>query len=56
MIEYEWKLEDESKIIGKYLCFKATATLEVESMMVLGDDDKEEPSEELKVETKTIVK
>lgn len=26
-----WRLEDESKIIGKYLCFKATAIREVEN-------------------------
>lgn len=27
----DWKLEDASKIIGKYLCFKATAVREVEN-------------------------
>lgn len=28
----DWKLEDESKMIGKYLCFKATAVRKVEKM------------------------
>lgn len=27
----EWKLEDESKVIGKYLCFKASSVREVEN-------------------------
>lgn len=29
---YDWKLGDESKMIGKYLCFKATSVREVERM------------------------
>lgn len=46
---YDWVLGDESKVIGKYLCFKATATREVESMsMSFGNTDDEEESEQPK--------
>jgi len=45
---YDWKLGDESKIIGKYLCFKATSTREVENIEVsfgegVDDDENGEP-------------
>ena len=53
---YEWELGDESKVIGKYLCFKATATREVESMsMSFGNAVDEEESEESKTTTVTQI-
>ncbi len=39
-----WKLEDESKIIGKYLCFKATAIREVDNPVVRFGNDKNKTS------------
>lgn len=51
---FDWVLGDESKVIGKYLCFKATATREVENMtMNINSDEEEESSEEIKKETET---
>lgn len=50
---FDWVLVDESKVIGKYLCFKATATREVESMSMSFNSDDEESSEEMKKETET---
>ena len=53
---YDWVLGDESKVIGKYLCFKATATREVESMsMSFGNAVDEEESEESKTTTVTQI-
>ena len=54
---YDWVLGDESKVIGKYLCFKATATREVESMsMSFGNvTHDEEESEEPKTITETQI-
>lgn len=54
---FDWVLGDESKVIGKYLCFKATATREVESMSMSFNSDDEESSEEIKkeIETQTII-
>lgn len=53
---YDWVLGDESKIIGKYLCFKATATREVESMsMSFGNAVDDEDSDEPKTTTVTQV-
>lgn len=40
--ELEWKLEDDSKIIGKYLCFKATALREVNRMEMSFSSDSDE--------------
>ncbi|MDC9721269.1 MAG: GLPGLI family protein [Urechidicola sp.] len=53
---YDWVLGDESKIIGKYLCFKATATREVESMsMSFGNAVDEEDSKDPKTTTVTQI-
>lgn len=42
---FDWVLGDESKVIGKYLCFNATATREVEGLsMSFSSDDKEDDS------------
>ena len=53
---YDWKLGNESKIIGKYLCFKATATREVESRsMSFGNKDDDEETNEAKITTETKI-
>ena len=44
----EWKLEDESKMIGKYLCFKATAVREVRSMEFDSKHKNDEKSDKVK--------
>lgn len=54
---YDWVLGDESKVIGKYLCFKATATREVENIeMNFGEgvDDDENGEAKKTMEIKTI--
>lgn len=54
--EYKWELGEESKVIGKYLCFKATSTREVENLSMSfdsEDDDKTKEPERVK-ETQTI--
>lgn len=43
--ELEWKLEDESKIIGKYLCFKATAIRVASSMEMSFSSDSDDNEE-----------
>ncbi|MFK5879892.1 MAG: GLPGLI family protein [Flavobacteriaceae bacterium] len=52
---YDWVLEDESKVIGKYLCFKATARREVESMSLSFGNAVEEESKEPEKTTETQV-
>ncbi|MDT0553136.1 GLPGLI family protein [Urechidicola vernalis] len=47
---YNWEFTDESKIIGKYLCFKAVAKREVESMSFRVDSDDEEKSKDVERE------
>lgn len=41
----EWKLENETKFIGQYTCYKATRTIEVEKMssISLNSDESKEP-------------
>jgi GLPGLI family protein len=42
----EWKLENETKFIGQYTCYKATRTIEVEKMsssMSFNSDESKEP-------------
>ncbi len=53
---YDWVLGDESKVIGKYLCFKATANREVENMsMSFGHEVDEEESDVPKTTTEMQV-
>ncbi len=49
---FDWKLENETKMIGKYLCFKATAKREVTSMEFSSVGDNKDSSEEMKEEKK----
>lgn len=42
---YNWELTEESKVIGKYLCFKAVATFETEGMSIRFDSDTDEEAE-----------
>ncbi|PHR71187.1 MAG: GLPGLI family protein [Lutibacter sp.] len=46
----DWKLGDESKMIGKYLCFKATAVREVKRMEFESKHSEDEKSDEVKEE------
>jgi len=46
----EWKLEDESKMIGKYLCFKATAVREVRKMEFTSKHEDDKKSNDVKEE------
>lgn len=46
--QYDWKLEDESKMIGKYLCFKATAIREVKKMEFNSEHKDDKKSDEIK--------
>jgi len=39
--EIDWKLESETKQIGKYTCYKATTTRTAERMVVMGENDEE---------------
>jgi len=40
--EIEWKLESETKQIGKYTCYKATTTRTMERMVIGGNDEEQE--------------
>jgi GLPGLI family protein len=58
---YEWKLEEESKMIGEHLCFKATATKEVRNIRMgpppppnEGDAKQKETPEKEEPKTKII--
>ena len=53
MKSLNWKLDNESKMIGKYLCFKATSIREVKSLEFDSEEDGENVSDELVEETKT---
>ncbi len=44
--EIDWKLESETKQIGKYTCYKATTTRTAERMGVMGENDEELQEEE----------
>ncbi len=43
--EIEWKLESETKQIGQYTCYKATTTRTIERMVMMGEDDEQQPQE-----------
>jgi GLPGLI family protein len=43
--EIEWKLASETKQIGQYTCYKATTTKTIERMVVMGEDDEQQPEE-----------
>ncbi|MBL4938826.1 MAG: GLPGLI family protein [Lutibacter sp.] len=54
---YEWKMEEETKMIGENLCFKATTVIEVPERSTNirfgrrnNDDDDQESEEEIKME------
>jgi GLPGLI family protein len=61
LVTYEWKMEQDTKMIGNYLCFKATTVIEVpvRSEIQFGrgrnQDNKEEKDEEKEVEKKERV-
>ena len=52
---YEWKLENETKQIGQYTCYKATATREITvasfSSVSNGDEKHDDKKEEKKTQT-----
>lgn len=50
---YDWKLEDGTKNIGKFTCYKATYTEEIEITEASFGSD-EEDSEETRTETRTV--
>ena len=58
LTSYEWKMEEETKMIGKNLCFKATTVIEVPERSTNirfgrrnnNDDEKESEEEEIKME------
>jgi len=56
---YDWKLEDESKMIGEHLCFKATTTKEVPNIRFnspnADSSKKENPNESEIAKTKQII-
>ncbi len=43
--EIEWKLESETKQIGVYTCYKATTTRTIERMVMMGENDDQQPQE-----------
>lgn len=47
---FNWEFTDESKVIGKYLCFKAIAKRESESLSLSMDSEDEEGSKEIERE------
>ena len=52
---FNWELQDETKVIGNYLCFKAVAKKEVQSLsMSFSSDDEETKDPEKVMEEKTI--
>lgn len=53
LIHKEWKLGSETKFIGKYQCYKATRTIEIEKITSLSFSNKEEQPKTIK-ETVTI--
>ena len=52
---YEWKLEEESKMIGEHLCFKATATKEVRNIRMGPPQQKNEEDSKQNEEPKTKI-
>jgi GLPGLI family protein len=51
---YQWQLEDESKMIGEHLCFKATTTKEIPDIRVGTPPKKEDATNDEQPKTKII--
>lgn len=51
---YQWQLEDESKMIGEHLCFKATTTKEIPDIRVGTPPKKEDAANDEQPKTKII--
>lgn len=55
LTSFDWKLENESKMIGKYLCFKATAKREIDAMVFNSVKSNDDSSGKMKEEKREQV-